>query len=43
MPARWNGILAAEHDQENIFNILTKAIHEILMELSNDKRADPSA
>ena len=37
IPARWSGILAAEHNQGTIFAILTKAIHDALMELSDDK------
>jgi hypothetical protein len=35
IPARWSGLLAAEHDQAKVFTILTTAIHEILVELSN--------
>ena len=43
LPARYSGLFAAESSQEKIFITMSKAIREILEELSNDQSTTSSS
>jgi len=43
LPSRLSGVFAAESDQDKIFNLFTKEVHQVLTELSTRHASEPVA